>query len=188
MLKRKANRLKDYHYSQAGCYFVTICTKDKVNHFGSIRNDKMILNNIGKIAYNNWQNIKNHFDNVELDVFVIMPNHIHGIVNIIEPDYRINPIEDAHMRPNIKTLQSRTKMALSKIIQQYKSSVTRDVNARYKNYFGWQRSFYEHIIRNDKSFYNIQEYIYYNPMKWAIDIENRLNKNPDKMYYEKLFK
>lgn len=143
----------------------------------------MVLNNIGKIAHSNWNNITNHFQNVELDIFIIMPNHLHGIINIIEPN---QPVVDAYMRPQNHN-QKRTKMLLSKIIQQFKASVTRDINLKFKNHFGWQRSFHEHIIRNDKSYYNIQEYIYYNPMKWSIDVENLMNKNPDENYYNKLF-
>ena len=77
-------------------------------------------------------------------------------------------------------------MILLKIIQQYKSSVSRDIN-RHNNNFAWQRSFYEHVIRNDKSYYNIQKYIFYNPLKWAWEVENKISKNTDKRYYEKLF-
>ena len=106
MLTRKQIRLNNYNYSQGGGYFVTICTKHKVNYFGEIRNDEMILNNAGKIANDNWKSIPIHFANAELDVFVVMPNHVHGILNIIEPD----SVGDAYMRPaENNNRQTRTK-------------------------------------------------------------------------------
>ena len=138
MAKRKTNRLKEYDYSNAGCYFVTICTKDRINYFGEITNGEMILNQYGKIAYKNWADIKNHFDHVELAVFVVMPNHIHGLINIIEPFTagEARPRNgQAYMRPKTNGQENRIKMTLSKIIQQYKASVTRDINANYKNNF-----------------------------------------------------
>ncbi len=82
MKTRKCNRLKDYDYSEEGCYFVTICTNDKVNYFGEIQNAGMILNEYGKIAFNMWAGLPNVFKNIELDEFVVMPNHIHGIIII----------------------------------------------------------------------------------------------------------
>jgi putative transposase len=167
MKDRKPNRLKDYDYSQGGCYFVTICTKDRTDHFGEIENGDMILNEYGKIAFNNWELISNHFEHLHLDAFVIMPNHVHGIIVITD-----NPVGVAYMRPLQKI--DKTKMLLSKIIQQYKSSVKRDICKQFHKSFIWQRSFYDRIIRNEKEFYNIQEYIQNNPMQWEWDEENIL--------------
>ena len=79
---RKYNRLKNYDYSQNGYYFVTICVKDKIEYFGKIENNKMILNEIGKIANQCWLEIPKHFPDVKLDEHIIMPNHLHGIVVI----------------------------------------------------------------------------------------------------------
>ena len=107
MKERKLNRLKDYDYSQNGYYFVTICTKNREAWFGKIESDKMILNMFGEITKNFWVEIPKHFKNVSLDEFIVMPNHIHGIVIIVG---------NAYMR----SLQDRTKMLLSRIIQQYK--------------------------------------------------------------------
>jgi REP element-mobilizing transposase RayT len=123
------------------------------------------------------EEIPNHFENIILDEFVIMPNHVHGIIGIIEPS-----VGDAYMRP----LPKRNKMILSTIVQQYKASVSREIK-EINNEFGWQRSFYDRTIRNEREFHNIQAYIYYNPVKWQWDIENKAALKPDKNYYEKLF-
>ena len=79
---RKKIRLKNYDYSKPGYYFVTICSKNNENIFGHIENDKMILNKYGEIVEKTWTKIPEHFQNVELDEYVIMPDHIHGIINI----------------------------------------------------------------------------------------------------------
>ena len=116
MEERKLNRLKDYDYSQNSYYFVMICTKNREAWFGKIESGKMILNKFGEITKNFWVEIPKHFKNVALDEFIVMPNHVHGIVIIVG---------NAYMR----YLQNRTKMLLSRIIQQYKSSVTREINS-----------------------------------------------------------
>jgi putative transposase len=77
---RRSIRLKDYDYSQAGMYFITICCKNREHRFGSVVNDKMILNEYGRIAYDEWIKLSERFPNFGLDVFQIMPNHIHGII------------------------------------------------------------------------------------------------------------
>jgi REP element-mobilizing transposase RayT len=84
MKNRKLTRLKDYDYSHAGCYFVTICTHERVNHFGDIVNGEMVLNKCGEIANEMWKGLPRVFSNVTLDQHVVMPNHIHGIVAIID--------------------------------------------------------------------------------------------------------
>ena len=175
MKQRKATRLKDYDYSTCGFYFVTICTKDGKEWFGEIESGEMIFSRSGRIAEKCWIDIPAHFKHVKLDEFIVMPNHVHGIVNIVG---------NAYMR----SLPNRTKMLLSSIVQQYKSSVTRKI--RYScnhNRFQWQKSFYDHIIRTERSFNNIREYIKYNPLKWESDIENTININmSDREYYRKI--
>jgi REP element-mobilizing transposase RayT len=175
MKERKLNRLKDYNYSQNGYYFVTICTKNREEWFGQIDGEKMILNKCGEIAKNFWVQIPKHSRNVSLDEFIVMPNHIHGILIIVG---------NAYMR----SLQNRTNMLLSKIIQLYKASVTREINSLQNDFcFKWHKSFYDHIIRNEKTLNNIREYIVNNPLKWEFDIENKINpKESNKNYYKKI--
>jgi REP element-mobilizing transposase RayT len=181
MKQRKSNRLLKYDYSQNGYYFVTICTKNREEWFGKIENRQMILNNSGEIAKNSWIEIPEHFNNIRLDEFIVMPNHIHGVV-IIEND---SVVGNAYMH----SLQNKTKMLLPSVIQQYKASVTREINSIQKDYcFRWHKSFYDHIIRNENTLNNIREYIRNNPLRWALDIENRINiKKHNKDYYKEIF-
>lgn len=208
---RKTLRLKNYNYSDAGSYFITICTKDREYLFGKIIDGVMELNNSGIIAHKMLQRIPNMHNNIVLDQFVVMPNHLHAIIAIVdqisvgnasEPKIKntkeienstndIKIAENLNMRSEINTTNDRTKMEIPKIIQSYKSEVTK----RIKNISGnkskssiWQKSYYDRIIRNEKEFENIQEYIFYNPIKWNLDIENEMNDNsdPDK-YYNNIF-
>ncbi len=175
--RRKPNRLRDFDYSQSGWYFVTICVQNRECLFGRIENGKMILNQFGEIVEKCWYEIPQHFPDVTLDEFVVMPNHVHGMV-VIRNDVMKNRhvVGNAYMR----SLQSpsspdRTKMALSKIIHGFKSAVTREINKIQNQFcFQWQKSFHDHIIRNEKSYWAIKEYIRNNPAHWTFDEENPL--------------
>ena len=184
MIKRKTNRLRDYDHSQDGYYFITICTKDWRKWFGGVENNEMVLNQYGKTAEDFWKEMPIHFGRVEIDEFRVMPNHIHGIV-IIRNELGSH-VGNAYMR----SLKDRTKMLLSKTIQQYKASASRKINSlQNAPYFQWQKSFYDHIIRNEESLQHIRQYIVYNPLKWGLDIENRNNYSPYKNcsdYYEEV--
>ncbi|MGI6706003.1 MAG: transposase [Clostridia bacterium] len=156
LFRRKEIRLKHYDYSQAGYYFITICTKDKEKLFGEIihADDSvypqpvMKANEIGKIVCECWNKINDIYDHVRTDLFCLMPNHIHGIIIIFA---------DGQDRP-----------PLSKIIQDYKSVTTR-MCFKYGLKQIWQRNYYEHIIRNEISYQEIASYIENNPLKWAED-------------------
>ena len=162
---RKPIRLKKYDYSTAGYYYVTICTYNRKELFGYIKDNRMVLNEYGKITEKTWKEIPNHYPNVELDEYIIMPNHIHGVIIIN------NPVGDGHARP-----VNRNNNNLSIIIGSYKSTVTKRINQLNNNSFKWQRFFYDHIIRNDKSLDKIREYISNNPLKWDDD-ENNTKSN-----------
>jgi putative transposase len=178
MIKRKPNRLRDYDYSLEGYYFVTICTKNRVEWFGKVENGEMCLSTFGKVAKDFWAEIPLHFQHIRIDEFSVMPNHVHGIL-IIEEDLVGNAYMRSHKRNAfMHSLQDKTKMLLSKIIQQYKSSVTRKINSMQNDFkFEWQKSFYDHIIRSEKSLENIRQYTQSNPLKWELDIENKKGLN-----------
>jgi len=176
MKNRKPNRLRNYNYSQNGMYFVTICIKNRFKCFGEIKSGKMVFNKLGKIAEKCYLEIPNHFPDVFLDEFVIMPNHVHVI---IETGADNASVGNAEMRSKIKNNEKidRTKMLLSKAIHGFKASVTKEIN-RMKDYnveFGWQKSFYDHIIRNEISLNKIREYIQTNPQMWERDRNNMEN-------------
>ena len=160
MRSRKPNRLQYYDYSNAGWYYVTICTKDHKAHFGIVEKDTMVLNEIGKIADKCWEKIETLHKNIELDNYVVMPNHIHGIIVI-------NDVGDANFA---SPTPDRTKMELCKLIQQFKRAVSLQIKSmNLKQNFCWQRSFYDRIIRSENELFNIRQYIEQNPLKWELD-------------------
>lgn len=153
---RKRNRLKGYDYSLSGYYFVTICVKDRKKYFGKIINRKMYTNKIGEVIEKYWEEIPRYYVNCLVDEHIIMPNHIHGILVV----------------KNVGTEQCSvpTKYGtLSKIIKSFKDVSTKTIRNKYIHDFTWQRSFYDHIVRSEKSLYAIRNYIKYNPYKWEED-------------------
>ena len=158
-IERRPNRLKSYDYNQQGYYYLTICTKNRMESFGNISNGKMHLSTMGLIADDYWKAIMIHFEKIELDEYIIMPDHIHGII-IVNDD---PPIHTTFSDDN-----DRTKMVVSKIIHGFKSSVTREIFRQAANSnFGWQKSFYDHIIRNEKELNRIRKYIIENPIRFT---------------------
>ena len=171
-----STRLKNYDYSQNGAYFVTICAKNREHWFGKIvisqLQYEMRLSEIGNNAQKYWLKIPNHFSFVKLGEFVVMPNHIHGIVIIDKND---NYIVET---PNVETPKLGVSTGNDKkywksgnlgvIINQYKRVCTiqsRQINPN----FAWQSRFYDRIIRNEKEYGRISEYIFYNPQNWEKD-------------------
>jgi len=188
---RKSIRLKGYDYSQAGLYFITINTKDraclfgkivgvndvKVKNFQPLPRREMILNDAGKIADECWLEIPEHFPNIVLHEHIVMPNHVHGIIELKRVDAipdnsdmsLQNPNPNHNHNPNPNQFSKSIPGSISVIIQQYKSSVTRLINKDKISNFRWQSRFYEHIIRNEQSYEHIADYIINNPENWKDD-------------------
>ncbi len=171
--QRRSIRLKDYDYSSGGDYFVTIVTHHRLPIFGHIQIDEMKLSGVGLIVHDTWINISGHFPNVELGPFVVMPNHIHGIITIIAegrgtacraPTDEFG-IGERFGKPTIKSIPT--------IIRSYKSAVTKQVNEKVEQtgFPLWQRNYYEHIITTDKEYERIENYIKNNPANWSMDKE-----------------
>jgi putative transposase len=196
--QRKSIRLKGYDYSQAGLYFVTICCYDRICRFGHIENGEMILNEYGRIAYNEWTKTPEIRNNVELGEFVVMPNHIHGIIRLLgrgelhSPDNKTGvfntpqPSDNSYgnrgvfntNKPSDNSYGNRGEsisplrgpsQTIGAIIRGYKSSVTKQLGLLDFDEKLWQRNYYEHIIRNEQSYHRILEYILNNPAKWTED-------------------
>ena len=168
MKSRKANRLQERDYSRSGYYFVTVCTQNHFRCFGEIADERMQLSNTGMIVEDCWRAIPGHFPNTDIDEYIVMPNHIHGIVIIGGGSHSGR---DAYMRPLQSKQENgdRSKMYLSKIIQGFKSAVTRVVGKRRDNYaFSWQRSFYDHVIRDDADMNRIRVYIRKQPREMGV--------------------
>ena len=218
---RRSIRLKGYVYSQDGLYFVTICCQNRECLFGKIVDGEMISNDAGKIANDCWQEIPNHFPNAILHEYVVMPNHVHGIVQLVgannyspnnyspnndsSNNYSSNNYssnndssnndssnlpenndthDNAHSPENnddmirAKDFSPLRRCSPSKtigsIVRGYKIGVTKWMRQNTDVYDVWQRNYYEHIIRNERSFQHIVEYIVNNPNRW----------NEDKFYKE----
>lgn len=171
---RKSTRLPHWNYVENGWYFVTMCTSNRENFFGNISQGKMQLSNIGKIAQKFWQDIPIHpkKKDVYLDRYVIMPNHLHGIIIIDSSTKESKSIEvnsDVSKEYDLSRTMSEISPkagSLSVIIRSYKSAVTNWCNSNNYSSFGWQKRFYEKIIRDDESLENIRKYIINNPIKW----------------------
>ena len=155
---RRSIRLKHYDYSQEGAYFVTVCTNDKEWLFGDVINGEMQLNDMGNVTLQCWKEIPKHFPNAVLDEFIVMPNHIHGIV-----------IFNAVGAKNISPLQHGTSMTIGSVIRGFKIGVTKWARANGASHDPWQRNYYEHIIRNQPELNKIREYIINNLLNWETD-------------------
>ena len=169
---RRSIRLKGYDYTQNGAYFVTICTWQRQSLFGAIVSSQMQLTRYGEIIELYWDNLIKHHRHVELDQFVIMPNHVHGIILLTDNQLIAN--NDLWGRSN----QSRPQRhGLPEIIRGFKTFSARSIN-RHRKLTGvsvWQRGYYEHIIRSQESLQRIREYIINNPVNW----DNKDELHPD---------
>jgi putative transposase len=164
-------RLPDYDYAQAGAYFVTVCTKERVCLFGDLADAEMRLNTVGQIVQSCWNDLPRHYPHVELDESVVMPNHVHGIIVIV--DSHVGAQHAAPLQPHVD-VGARVNVApgsLGAVIRSFKSAVTRQINespnAPITN--PWQRGYYEHIIRNGRDLARIRQYITNNPENWTKD-------------------
>ncbi|MBV9711386.1 MAG: hypothetical protein JO011_10820 [Ktedonobacteraceae bacterium] len=172
---RQSVRMKYYDYSEAGFYLVTACVAKRRCVFGEIRDDTMHLNNAGLIAQTMWERLTRHFSTVRLDAFIIMPNHMHGIIELITNETipekignnpRIPVRFQAHMQ------QEATKKAnptLGQIVRTFKGATTHDVRKVGRPDFAWQGGYYESVLRNDKALDHARNYILNNPMTWMKD-------------------
>ena len=156
--RRRKLRLPKYDYTQAGAYYVTICSYKKRCIFGEVVARQMILNRYGKIVQTAWMEIDHHFPTVKTDQFVVMPNHIHGII-ILNPD----SLECECEGPSLGTVVGSFKSATTRYINKLQGATKAII---------WQRNYYEHIIRNEQSMDEIRQYIAHNPRNWDRDPEN----------------
>lgn len=169
---RRSIRLMGYDYSQPGLYFITLCTHNRAYLFGEIKEGKMILNKYGVIAEKAWLKTESIRDNLKIDAFVIMPNHVHGIIQIVRTNSNSPQRNTPHQEtPQPKTLFKSPSKTIGAIIRGYKATVTKQIHNSSGQYGTpvWQRNYYEHIIRNDNDYQHIYDYIIDNPAKWQDD-------------------
>lgn len=160
-LNRLSHRYYGYDYSQEGLYFITICTKNKEHLFGQVVNEEVCLSEIGKVVNEYWLKIVEYHPYVVLHEFVIMPNHLHGIIEIVKKedivDERIYSCKKEFVSPS-KTIGS--------VIRGFKGGVTSSINKNMEPKQIWQSNYYDHIIRDYESYISIKKYILDNPRKW----------------------
>jgi REP element-mobilizing transposase RayT len=164
---RRSIRLKEYNYSAPGFYFVTICTKDRECFFGKIINGIMELNRVGEIISRAWNQLPQRFSSIRTDEFVIMPNHMHGIISIVGAPLMAPDEMDIKIKGAIN--RART---LGEIIRAFKAFLAREIRCAGYEKFAWQRNYYERVIRNESELFRIRKYVQENPAKWHLDPEN----------------
>ena len=171
--RRHSIRLKGYDYAQEGAYFITIVTQNRACLFGDIKDSVPQLNNAGSTIQSVWVDMAAHYPGVETDTFVVMPNHIHGIIFLVGAGPRACP-NDAGQPQGVAPT-----MPVPDIIHRFKTLTTKRYTDGVKQeawtpFAGrlWQRNYYEHIIRNEESLIRIRDYIATNPARWSIDPEN----------------
>ena len=186
-VQRRSIRLRGYDYAQAGAYFITVCTHNRAHLFGTITDGTMLANAAGNVAAECWLQIPFHFPNVELDVWVVMPNHIHGIVVITKPPTSDAAIKAASIAAaNVAAFATTTVPAdpqlphrprpigtagtIGSIVRGFKIGVTKWQRQQSNAPPTWQRNYWEHIVRDDSQMQRIQQYIINNPVQWDTDI------------------
>ena len=206
--RRRSLRLQAYDYAQVGAYFVTISVHERLCLFGEVRDDQMRPSQAGRMAWRIWRQLPQRFPTIQTDAFIVMPNHVHGIILLNE-----NPQSDSDTGPEAdqgadipvgaplvgaqrqdapgtrrvpRATPTAGRITLGDVIGAYKSlttvEYTQGVKTRnWQPFHGrlWQRNYYEHVVRNDESLTRFRRYILGNPTQWAIDRENPLAARPD---------
>jgi putative transposase len=174
--RRRDLRLPGFDYSTPGAYFVTVCTAGRRCVLGEVKDDAVAASEVGKAVALSWQEIRSHYAGVETDVFVVMPNHMHGILWLTgEP-----AVEAGSARPDVADRAS--PPTLGRILGFFKYHSTARAN-ELRGTPGaplWQRSYFDHVIRTEVSLQRIREYIHGNPLRWELDRENphRVGEDP----------
>lgn len=163
-MRRKQVRLPDFDYSSPGAYFITICVKDRRPILSEVSDSAVVLGPAGRIVLQAWLSLPSHYPFLKLDEFVVMPNHIHGLLWIL--DMQANHVDvGAGFKP------APTRHGLSEVVRGLKTFSSRKINEipAQASKFAWQRGFYEHVIRDEVDLYNHRMYIQENPTKWQDD-------------------
>ena len=166
---RRSIRLANYDYAQAGAYFITVCTHERMCLFGDVILETMRPNDFGQIVHDEWLRTAEIRPDIDLDTFRVMPNHLHAIV-IFDEEVSSNPTVGAHSRAPF----SRQPKSLGSLVAGFKSATTKRIN-QLRNTPGtpvWQRNYYERVIRNEREMDATRRYIVDNPAKWGEDVEN----------------
>jgi len=167
--RRRSLRLPGYDYSQAGAYFITACTHNRAMLFGDVIDGVVRLSEMGAIVQQAWDDLPTHYHGIDLDAFIVMPNHVHGIIVLADQSER------RHANPEIvrgfKTFSARRVNERARIGVHVEAGFKPALGPRTRT-IRWQRGYYEHVVRNEKALDRIRAYIANNPARWADDPEN----------------
>jgi putative transposase len=176
---RHSIRLQGHDYTKPGAYFVTICTHDRVCSLGTVADGQMQLNDWGRVVAECWAAIPIHFVHVTLDEWVVMPNHMHGIVIITDS---VSGVGTRHCRaPTVEQFGSPVSGSIPTIVRSFRSAVTKRINLLRGTTAPpvWQRNYYEHIAQDEPGLSAIRRYIRQNPAIWNLDRDNAANGLPE---------
>lgn len=172
--QRKSPRLPEYDYAQSGAYFVTICTHQRTHLFGHIRDGVMHQNDLGEMVAFHWEDLLNHFPHIELDAYVVMPNHFHGIVVITDVVGTASMPSDLSGADAIDGVPTKKTPTLGVIVGTFKAAVTRRANRTMKHPPAiWQARYHDRIIRSEREYDIIRAYVLDNPARWGEDVFNK---------------
>jgi REP element-mobilizing transposase RayT len=177
---RHSIRLKDYDYSQAGAYFVTLCAWQRECLFGDIVDGEMQMNALGQVVLDEWNRTPEKRAQVSLDESVVMPNHFHGIIVIDGSTFDGGNVVGAYCNTPLPSVHNQLRspsQTIDAIVRGFKSAVTTQINVIRQNPGCpvWQRNYFERVIRNDAELGRAREYIINNPLKWELDKEHPAN-------------
>ncbi len=172
-----STRLKNWNYNDEAFYFVTICTENRIKYFGDIIDEKIVLSKIGLLVEKFWKEIPDHFESVRLNEFVIMPNHVHGIIEILNKP--LDTLQNEYVETlhcNVSTMSKNNNFSkispksdsLSTIIRSFKSVCSKEIH-KLGYHFKWQERFYDRIVRSNLELFRVKNYILENPKNWNKD-------------------
>ena len=178
---RRSLRLKDYDYAQSGAYFVTIVTRGRACLFGEVLDGDMQLNDAGRMVQSVWDDLPAHYPRLKPDEFVVMPNHIHGVIMLSDRITAGDGDVGTDGRAGFKPAPTNAQHGLLEIIRALKTFSAQHIN-ELRHTIGasiWQRNYFEHVIRDEESLNRIRQYILDNPARWEFDRENPAAVNPE---------
>lgn len=166
--RRTSLRPPSYDYSQVGAYFVTAVVRGRVPIFGEVTGEEVELREFGEIVEHAWLDLPNHYEHISLDEFIVMPDHVHGVIVI--SDGEANGVGAIHTTIYYVPLRTRRTMLLPKLLGRFKMASAKQINQK-RGASGtpvWQRGYFDHVIRNEDDLNQIRDYIRTNPLRWTL--------------------
>ncbi len=169
---RQSIRLRKFNYAQPGFYFITICTAQRQMLFGHIADAEMHLNDLGRLAHQHWQMLPNHYPNLHLHDFIIMPNHMHGIIQLVGAQFIAPKNQKEINQGAINQGAINRAPTVGDIVRGFKARVTYTAHVQgiLLGAPAWQRNYHEHVIRDEMTYRKIADYVRTNPQRWLADI------------------